>query len=232
MTRYRRTASLLVVMLPLVAAIGCTGGETLPPGNGRLTVRLLVSPAVGPRSGGLPPFAWSRGDLSSVTLAPANPDAASALGSHPIETLSKFVTLDLGAAVPTNVQSVTLRGGIYKVTGFTFTGFEMNTAAEDPLVGVNSGTCTDNVGAIVSYNLDVGASDGTKVIQPPAGTAVEVPAGGQANLTLVMNGAALTQLLESKGTCVAQQEVNGVTPFLYSAGPLVASELTPLFSFQ
>jgi len=121
-----KLATITMTLLPLVAAMGCTGDKVMQPGNGRLELQLVSEPAIGPRADSKPPYNYAKLDLSAVTFKPTDPLAPIVLGPYPLQILEQPTLAELASSGAQSLGTIEISAGSYVMDKVFVNGFDVN----------------------------------------------------------------------------------------------------------
>jgi hypothetical protein len=217
----RRFASISLTLLPALVAMGCAGSEVIAPGNGQISMQLVLDPTVGPRVDSNPPFTYAKLEMAAVTFNFTDPSAAISLGPLPLEALEDRMQLDLTSDAALALGTVTISNGTYKLEKIFINKFMLNTSDAPPVSGVPK--CSSGVLEYAEF-LIAGSGD-ARAIVPSSQPNFEVFAGEPKTIRLLLDGEALTAVLESHVTCDPTTNAATVTY-------LSATELGSLFTIE
>jgi len=218
---HSRLAS-VALLLPLLAAMGCSDNTVIAPGNGHLSAELVLDPAVGPRDASKPPFLWARADVSSVTFNANDPAWKISLGPFPLRIVGQTTEANLAIEDTQVLGTITITDGTYKLEKVFISKFELNTANEPPIPGV--ARCANGAPEFAELLISGNSSDERGIV-PSNQPVFEVRSDTPRVLLLTMDGAALTAVLESHIICTPGSTSATVTP-------LLSSELSSLITVQ
>jgi len=184
----------VLVVVPLVAALGCTESKVLESGTLEVSVEVEPAPAGGGRYDNI------LLEIAQVRVLPADPDAAAALGNDPIGLVRAATTLDLASSTVLDLSAVPINEGNYLVTDVRFQSLLLHD--EDP--PAPPATCIENFADVPSGGVlgDVlGSAPWVVEFDPP----VEIPIvrGAQTALRVRIDGPAVVAALESALECRA-----------------------------
>lgn len=242
-----RIAGTALTLLPLLIASGCTGDAVIQPGNGRLELQIVVDPAVGPRGGSADPFKYATIDLAAVTFNAIDPLAQKVLGPYPLQILQQPTIAGMTSSQSQTLGTINMSAGTYVMDKVFMNGFDVNASlycsvttftecrldadcpstetcsAVMPPLPIADGRCYQ--GNLESGHFLVAGSSSQKGVVPTTQPQFRIQPGKVTLLRVVMDGAALTTLLESHATCSTTSNVATLTQ-------IAASELSPMVSVE
>jgi len=228
----RQLAIVLLAISTVVASVGCNDTEVIPEANGRLTIRVAMEPPAGARAGASPTFTWGRSVVSAVTLSPQGVTHSEIVGLSGINPVYSDTppSADMIATTDSDVRTVIVPAGVYKLDELIFDKFILSVENDDPLLPpAGGGRCDENGNVVLSLSIPVSDEiGGDRAIRPSGVVTVTVPEGGEGALTIVLQGDALSSLLDSHAVCSG-----GAYSTVPPAPPLITpSDIAPLVSFR